>query len=175
MGLDIRVYQGIKPLPDHPFTDDCRELEHVRPYSEFEHSMVGIPYEVEDGRTARATSCYEPTGESFGFRAGSYSGYSLWREALSQAALGVVANDVWENIEEYSGKPFFELIHFSDCEGMIGAVCARKLAFDFETFDPEKLRLNPGGFTDDQYIEVYRDFQRAFRLAGDGGGVVVFT
>lgn len=101
-----------------------------------------------------------------GFRAGSYSGYNRWREALSRLGLGVDPEQVWGSPEFYAGKPFFEVVCFSDCEGAIGAEVSAKLAADFAAYE-ERAATE----LDEYDLRVYRDFRRAFEAAADAGAV----
>ena len=57
---------------------------------------------------------YDGVSAEVGFRAGSYSGYNEWRAILCRMAHGVDPAELWDNPEKYKGKPFFELINFSD-------------------------------------------------------------
>ena len=76
---------------------------------------------------------YEPTLETEGhhFRAGSYGGYNQFRAHLCAAIHGVECEEFWTN-EDYEGTPFYELIDFSDCEGVIGVEESKKLHYEFK-------------------------------------------
>src|SRR6185503_149712 len=88
-----------------------------------------------DRLDGRVQGYYLTEDEDFHFRAGSYSGYNHWRTKLCRFAFGLEPQDIWTNPERYAGKPFFELIHFSDAEGAIGPETAAKLARDFQDWD----------------------------------------
>lgn len=94
--------------------------------------------------------------ESFGFRAGSYGGYSLWREQLAALA----------GYPAVTAGPFYELINFSDCEGVIGAAVSAKLAKDFAAFQ-EKADAHE----DEWFRDRYAKWRQAFEMAADGGCV----
>ena len=82
MGLDIVSYEKVELVPHHARdADECYEAGHVYAfvYDGFERSLRGLEGE----------RCYQPSGEQMHFRAGSYSGYNAFREALSLAALGL--------------------------------------------------------------------------------------
>lgn len=109
------------------------------------------------------------------FHAGSYGGYNAWREQLAKLA-GYPKQDVdpahryrehsaaaWLGLAE--GLPFVELVNFSDCEGVIGAGVAAKLARDFADFDERAAGVG------DYFYEKYREWRQAFELAADGGCV----
>lgn len=112
---------------------------------------------------------YRINGNEMDFRAGSYSGYNDWRDWLAQTMLGVSAKTVWQNEGAYQGKPFYELIHFSDAEGIIGSVVAVKLAADFEKHLvlAERHGQHEGGW----YLKKYQEWHKAFVLAADCGMV----
>lgn len=157
MGLDITVYRGLR------------------------QAKQGV-------QLSRNMDCFAPRGEgldldavyeyadTFGFRAGSYSGYNDWREQLAKLAGYPAAPH-----KDYDGKivqrhaqgawdalagPFWELINFADNEGTIGPVLAKKLARDFAMFE------NDADATGDAwFIARYADWKRAFEMASDGGAV----
>jgi len=117
-----------------------------------------------------------PVTEAHGFRAGSYSGYNMWRTHLCQIALDVPPDDVWEDPEAYDGMPFVELINFSDCEGCIGPKTSAKLAADFRQYGGRLREIAPKQITSDEdrgyFFESYDDWQRAFELASRDGFVI---
>jgi hypothetical protein len=122
----------------------------------------------------------------FSFRAGSYGGYNVWRDALAELA-GYPAT---EYETSYKGRqkscaaacwdveggnlkgPFSELINFSDAEGTIGPVVAAKLAKDFEVFLPIAQEKWEGNADFHHYYQRYLDWKHAFELAADNGAVV---
>jgi hypothetical protein len=114
-------------------------------------------------------------GQSMGFRAGSYSGYSDWREALAKLA-GYPETETesasfgaryLSSAACWNGAtgPFSELIDFSDCEGTLGPVVSKKLLEDFVTFDLAARTI--GG----RFYERYAEWKQAFELAADDGMV----
>ena len=114
-------------------------------------------------------------GKSFSFSAGSYSSYNNWRNELAKLAgwpegeykqygrgWKSYAASVW-NAKE---GPFWELIYFSDCEGVIGFNVAAKLAKDFETFE-DKAKNHPN----ERFRTIYENMHMAFALAANSGVV----
>ena len=191
MGLDITAYSKVAGNylgPAEQFSDDQREElaeddNVVRVYTDtgFEERLDGH---------AQGYYRMNPSGESFGFRAGSYSGYNWWRRHLSRMAFDMEAEDIWEIMaeepEELTGHPFVELINFSDCEGCIGPRTSRKLAEDFRKFaeqakayvEAQQSPNNPNRGVEDAdeaanewWLEAYGEWQRAFELAADDGFV----
>ena len=170
MGLDITAYQHVELLEgDHTATDACWDLEGDDPkYHEHLHLAHGFEESQKGLRPL-----VRPYGETFGFRAGSYSGYNEWRRTLCQAILGVSDQELWDHASKYQGRPFYELINFSDCEGAIGFVAARKLYGDFVEHEEEFAAYVSKLGDDEWFIEKYQDWKRAFDLTKEDG-VVTF-
>lgn len=160
MGLDIVACSRIK------FIREVRDDEELT----FDDDSIWLGgddfVERQDGLRH---GLYDVEGDEFHFRAGSYSGYNNWRSELSLAALEVAPEVVWRDFENFRGKPFAELICFSDCEGFIGPKTSAKLLEDFKKLDVRKL----GGPWDEYMCDRFEDWQLAFKLAADNG-VVVF-
>lgn len=155
MGLDITALQDAKR--ERVLNEDDgydRGLTHAYVNADFAERADGL----EDG--------FYSSEDDFGFRAGSYSGYGYWREWLSQTFLGVLPRSVWDDPEAFAGRPFFELIHFSDCEGIIGPNVAAKLAKDFEDGRTQVVAAA------ESMVAVYNDFARAFKMAAQNGLVI---
>lgn len=172
IGLDITVYSKVNPTTHRtPLKEDgtpvtwCQRDNH--------HQIWSVPgFAVQLG-SLEAGRCYTYSDEFFGFRAGSYSGYNEWRDDLAHTMHNVSAREIWDNLDHFKGKPFIELINFSDCEGYIGPEVAAKLYGDFAAYRPtyEKAHDRVGDHV--WLMQKYDDWQRAFEMAG-GGGMVVF-
>lgn len=173
MGLDISAYKGIEKV-DCVFDEDGDPIDpSTRQYVDYDARVYvnpdfpGREEGVEDKGVYRAK-------ESMGFRAGGYSGYNAWREQLAQLA-GYPAAEYtqWGRTQmRYDAGawaatrgPFWELINFSDCEGVIGPVVSAKLAKDFQEFD-ERARAIGGSFYD-----KYQEWREAFEMAAENGMV----
>jgi hypothetical protein len=154
MGLDIVAYEGLKKV-------EAEENIQVS------HDQFGYSSDLEKG-------WYDCDG-SFHFRAGSYSSYNSWRRALCEAIHGVNDAEFWKDEENYIGKPFYELINFSDCEGQIGPKVAEKLYQDFTNPENEEKFLyycNQNLETEmlrEFYLENWEDFKKAFQMARHNG------
>lgn len=168
MGLDISAYSNLEYIE----TIDIEEWE-----DRYWMRQDDMPFETVmayhwiDEYADRATpivenGVYKINGETHAFRAGSYIGYNIWREQLSFMATGLNPRTIWDNEDRYRGVPFFELINFSDSEGIIGPTVAAKLAVDFAAYQ-EKADRHP----DDYFRKKYADWRKAFELAADGGMV----
>ena len=160
MGLDISYYEKFFPADDA--TIEARENGEVQlwyvPSAEFD-TLDGIAHEYVRG--------YGNIGH---FRAGSYSGYNAWRQWLTSIVHGVEPRDVWSNPDNYKGKPFYELIHFSDCEGCIGPKTSAKLAQDFADYQSTIDAMPDDGTW---FKSAYREWRHAFETAS-GSGFVEF-
>jgi len=119
-----------------------------------------------------------------GFCAGGYSVYNNWREHLSIMAGYGSPDNVWEDFNSNlrymklkkieTGvscmKPFYELINFSDCEGIIATTICKKLYNDFADFNG-KAELYSIDIKSGYFYEKYMEWTEAFRVASDGGVV----
>lgn len=150
MGLDVFSYSGLELVDaDRDASDDGGKVK----------------FYIEDFFAERANDIvhegvyrYETT---YHFRAGSYKGYNRWRNQLAIMA-GFASDD--DAFQAYGG-PFWELIHFSDCQGVIGTEVAKKLANDFAQYEEQAKVI------DDYFYDRYADFKRAFELAANNGAV----
>lgn len=120
---------------------------------------------------------YEPTLETVGhhFRAGSYGGYNQFRGHLCAAIHGVECEEFWTN-EDYEGTPFYELIDFSDCEGVIGAEESKKLLAEFKLHKGIFRRYLENNIDDsedrDYFMEKYDDWTKAFSISAQKGALI---
>ena len=142
MGLDISVYRNAKKVTDPEKVKAVMEHEEGPREGAYEHNYE-FPY-INPHFKSRAEGLEEVPYEAEGsgsFRAGSYSGYGLWRKEL---ALLVGITDIeafWKRCDELesSGRtpdaPFWQLLHFSDCEGAIGPDVCKPLAKDFADWE----------------------------------------
>jgi hypothetical protein len=176
MGLDISYYKNIRKLdcvfdadgePIDPKTRVPIECDHFSAYVN-----IHFPQQAE-GLEDKAVYLYD---ERFGFRAGSYYGYNQWRETLARIAGYSAklserhgATSLRHDAGAWKAKsgPFHELIHFSDCEGSIGAKVSAKLAADFAAFQPAV----DASATDDYFKERYGMWRTAFETAAQNGAV----
>jgi hypothetical protein len=168
MGLDIVAYSNVEKI-DNPVENEYGYIEDaVKAYvlGDFDRSLRGL----EDGAWYRSTD----ESDEVSFRAGSYSGYNLWRDSLAQIALGIPANNIWADPDKYKDEPFFELINFADNEGTIGPIAARDLAMDFVTSRDDIERKAKEHFTTDEgdvdwFMQKYDDWTEACEIASHDG------
>lgn len=176
MGLDITCYsqiteldcvydvdgEPIDPQTRHPIDDDTYFTVYINP------DFPGRADELKDKHPYSYA-------RSFGFRAGSYSGYNEWREELAKMAgypkVATVTHRgavmLYGEGASLAGKgPFFELIHFSDCEGTIGAAVASKLSQDFADFQSAA-----DAIPDEWFRSRYADWRKGLEMAANNGAV----
>lgn len=178
MGLDISVYKVEGYLgTDIERTDDMFCVYGATGFEDRADDMEG---------------CYKNGEYMFSFRAGSYGGYNWWRDVLSDSSEVILNNDRYREslFEKTDAEAFMELIWFSDCEGFIGTETSKKLYNDFESLYKPLTRellihqhtkgqhptmtfiVDPEQTTD--FLSVYKDFMKAFKLASEVGGIVLF-
>lgn len=166
MGLDISYYRRVSLAPDAKVdSDGCPEDwdNHTRVY--LNDAFPGRADDITD------RAIYK-TEDGDGFRAGSYGSYNDWREWLAKLAgyAAVPTSDARHQHSDGAGVagagPFYELIHFSDCEGVIGAQVSAKLAKDFADFQ-ERADASDSGW----FAAKYAEWRKAFETAADGGFV----
>lgn len=175
MGLDVSAYRNavlVEVLPrvedwEEKYYDLSQPLE-WRPDTDYIHNIRGF----ESRRGNLVTGGVYRHTERFDFRAGSYSGYNWWRDQLSRCMLGVSAKEAWSYSDNptWQEKSFFSLIHFSDCEGVIGTEICKRLAKDFADNQAAADAYNA---EDDSewWHEQYSKWRKAFELAADNGYV----
>lgn len=133
MGLDITVYRNLTPAPDAEVDEEGNPVEwdsHLL----ITQSLIDMQEKAFPGRLQLSAGIYHAE-ETDAFRAGSYGGYSQWRNWLATVAGFADAQAFWGTATP--GTPFYELINFSDCEGLLGAQACGRLAVDFAAIQPE--------------------------------------
>lgn len=167
MGLDITVYSGTQAVRAFDAKFGMEEYE-----SEYHGNGKGKYCAIYGKNNPSFTQndglvpgVYSYT-ETFGFRAGSYSGYNQWRNTLAFLSGHGSAEHAWELCKDGlpADKPFIELINFSDCEGTIGPKTATKLLADFEKYDKAAQTVE-----DPWFYSLYEEWRKAFQMASDNG------
>lgn len=179
MGLDIIYLSGLTPytgaLDKHGDPEDESTI-HLYENPDFPGRAEGVP----DGHYK-----YESREH---FRAGGYGWYNAWRNDLAKMAgypeasgeipgvFGGTRTHTGHDVGAWhsGGGPFFELIHFSDCEGTIGPAVSKKLADDFAKYQEAADSFigthddgKPGGY----FAKTYAEFRKAFEVASNNGAV----
>jgi hypothetical protein len=174
MGLDISAYSKITKIDavfdasGEPIDPATREPVEYDMQAYINGEFPGRADDIEDQAVYKAV-------DSFGFRAGGYGGFNAWRNELAKMAgypLGQYEQygEMWDSycVACWNGAkgPFSELIHFSDCEGIIGSAVAAKLAKDFADYHAEAEKVEMPFF-----INKYVEWRKAFEMAANGGAV----
>ena len=155
MGLDVSAFSKVD------WTQKYGEEMDGKPNMVYVYVHPMLPERASD---IPGTGWYRHNGRETSGRVSSYTGYNIWRSRLAEL-VGVQDRDVWRNPDKYSSIPFFELIHFSDCEGTIGPAVSAKLAKDFADWETSAERLG------ELWMNTYRKFKQWVELAADGGCV----
>lgn len=174
MGLDIGAMSNLR-LREDLFRNEDWEV--INQHDEIQTGNFYVASVIEDFKDAADGI---ETGQIFEYdeylhvRAGSYGGYSRWRQMLCNMALGVEPEVVWEYPENFKQSPFFDMINFSDCEGVIGTETCKSLYQDFLHNLPGAVayatRL-PENFQGEYWLDKYREWMEAFELASKDGCV----
>ncbi|HCK83144.1 MAG TPA: hypothetical protein DHW63_01055 [Hyphomonadaceae bacterium] len=176
MGLDVSAWARLVRIEGEPDDEMIGEGEVVRVHasSEFPGRTIGL----KDGWYRGETLQF---GDFWSFRAGSYSGYNTWRDQLAKLA-GYAAHPNAQELYgtthahaatawEATGGPFWELLHFSDCSGVIGPQVSAKLARDFAALDERAKAAADAEPGNGWFYRAYCDWRRAFDWAAQDGCV----
>jgi hypothetical protein len=173
MGLDILAISNLR-LVDPEVKAALDRLPEVSLYLHddpaltiTERSKKEPNYRCDD----MANGDYYRTKESeeYDFRAGSYSSYGQFRRELSETFLNSPPEKVWSNPKSYEGQPFYELVDFSDCEGVIGPEVCAKLHKDFVDGRKKFVEEVHSNWS----VERYDSWTKALELAKEDG-VIIF-
>lgn len=182
MGLDITAYSHLELAGKMCDAEDdfCSE-NHVNAfsYASFPKSYAGLAGADEEFTMGRSSFiggyCYKPTDktEMRDFCAGSYGGYSVYRNELSDLAFGMKNdltsfgdNSYWNRLTALGEGPFWEQINFADNEGSIGPVAAEKLYHDYVN-NRDKFLAHVDN--DERFVYLYDEWTQAYDLARHDG------
>lgn len=130
-------------------------------------SRADFPARIE-GANLKPDGVYR-YAERYSFEAGAYSTYNRWRSWLSMSFIGATPREIWTSpTDAYRTQPFYELVNFSDCEGLIAGPTATKLFEDFTKY-AEMVRTMPA--SKEWFYERYTDFWSALAFAANDGVV----
>lgn len=175
MGLDISACSKVTVFPPSEtevMEEMGVELMDAWVNSDFPNHMHDYLGDVEENRIKYSV---DSESDGYNFRAGSYSGYNRFRTLLCQAINGITAEELWQRGDMASHLPFYMLINFSDCEGVIGGSVAEELHRDFVQNREEFVAyLNQKAGTDENiepenWISLYDEWTKAFAIAADEG------
>lgn len=161
MGLKIIAFEKAKLISEN-FKAKAEEIDFD---GEVFRAKVNPDFEAHDHL---ATGIYSAGGEGIEFMAGSYGTYNGLRRQLSLMAHDKEPQEIWNDRERYKGRDFYELIDFSDCEGVIGPTTAGKLYYDFRSYR-EAYHMQNNEWDN----EVYDNWMKAMELASNDG-IIIF-
>lgn len=185
MGLDISAVSELRkielPKGMKQYSDEYYEWER-----EEDISVWTIPenQHFDEQLSGLDPGPYVSDGDVFSFRAGSYSWYNTWRDILARTfGYESGAQEVWN--EASYGDKGYELINFSDADGVIGPIASEKLYNDFVKYEKEVMKnldsfyfkmvdFEINGETYDWFKVKYNDWKEAFRIASDNGAVFFY-
>ena len=121
-------------------------------------------------------SLWEPV--KGGFRAGSYGGFMNWRRKLADS-VGIDLDSMQgfkENGTVWSGyEPFYELLHHSDCDGVLWWDECEELLKDFEPHRDKFVEyLSDNGIIESYYLEKYDAWFQIIKACIDVEGMLRF-
>lgn len=157
MGLDVTAYRMIAPAPEAELDEGGYPVEWDS-YIRITPELIQLTEQNFPGRTQGLAPGVFGFVEAMDLRAGSYGGYSLWRDWLAKLVGFQSATDYWKRAD--STSPFWELINFSDCEGYLGPVACAALVEDFARFTPD------GNVYENA---KYQEWAQAVAIGADGG------
>lgn len=169
MGLDISAHSKIKKVEQELTEDELFDGDYIMIYNH--PDFADRASTLEDG------SVYEGTSEYYSFRAGSYSGYGDWREKLAklagyplteQESMSLHSRSFSESAWTATSGPFWELIYFSDCEGILDSKTCLKLLEDFKEYERYAL------LEDLSFYNKYQEWMEALEIGANDGLVRFF-
>jgi len=183
MGLDVTVHLHAQPCT--PAERAILDMSEDRWQAADDLGLTLVFHGSFEARSADLTEPAYRVGESRSVYSWSYSGYPRWRDQLAVLAgielspdpggwRGLSLHAFWSECEfvEATGKtpeyPFWQLIHFSDCDGNLGPAACASLAKDFDDHAEKAADL------DDRFRCGYDAFREAFGLAAATCGWVEF-
>lgn len=163
MGLNITAYQGL-----------CFALDADQNGGEGFFSIY-----INPRFKLRALDLPDPcvcskAQDIFKFRPGSYLIYGHWRSRLAEFARESSQARIKAappSGSDRSRDPFSELIYFPDCDGAMGPEASAKLFNDFTALREQAGAYGERIARDNNFIELYDQFTRAFSMAAQGGAV----
>ncbi len=178
MGLDITAISGVVTKNTDPIAYDFHSLLDAETntfYVNPDFPEHGAEFEVSNGEVEYIKS---DEAEEFNFRVGSYSTYNKIRNLICLAIHGVKVENAWDNPGKYSTMALWDLLNFSDCEGVIDSVTSESILTDLKENREKfvnyiKQDTDIGDMDTEHYIDSYNSFIKCFELGADSG-VVIF-
>jgi len=109
---------------------------------------------------------------------GSYSSYNIFRNLLSKAVLKVNAETAWNKPSKYCNKPLWDIINFSDCDGVIDCSTSKTLYNNlkesrsiFKTYISKTDSI--GEMDEEHNMQLYDELIKCFKLGAEDG-IIIF-
>jgi hypothetical protein len=168
-GLDVTAFEKLTIVPSPQFN------KNGEPSGKNQIELSPVEFvERFDGLEAGKVYHYQ---SYFSFRAGSYSGYNYWRNELAKLAgykptrckscSGKTELRYDTTVWKMHRGPFWELIDFSDAEGVIGPVVCKRVYKDFIRYQAAA-KKHP----DEYFRSSYEDWKKAFAMCANDGAIV---
>lgn len=160
MGLALWAYANIQPA-DGSFKFDGACEVHDAQTNQIRNDLIG--FYAHPSYPAWADGIQPLQAYRFShfenFHIGTYSYYTSFRNWLSELA---------ENgLFDQPGDPFYEVLVFSGCEGVINSAISAKLLVDFVRFYAKAKAFPEAKY----HILAYESMMRAFQIASVNGAV----
>lgn len=173
MGLDVTAYSELEFYFEANSYDEAEAQ-----LSDIDNFFVVTHW---DYMTERMTPIKNPEGEKVhvykykdagGEISHSYGGYNVFRAWLSTNFIGVPPETVWKSELYYKDYPFAELVHFSDCEGVIGWIAAERISQAFkDNYERAKEICSYEGVEGKYTLRNYERWMKASELASKQGAL----
>jgi hypothetical protein len=150
MGLDVKIYKGVKPAT--------------------EKNYKFVPHVLEESWKDRIKNLTEPyyTGTDLGnFISYPCSTHNEFRDSLCAIVTG--ERYVWRGRDLSKQTPFYEFFEFADNDGCIDWETAAKLHHDFILYESKaRENLNIAQF------DYYKTWVKIFKVASKENSVIIY-
>lgn len=171
MGLDITAISHITPTlgeEDVLLGSIGLDTEKFYVHPHFASKVSEFKDYVEDDCV---TFMQSDESKTHSFSAGSYSTHNQFKNEICKMILGISLEEFLTDIPKYKGKPFFEFLDMSDCNGSIGPNAAKECLTDFVNHKDKFCIEREDG--DKWMNDAYNEWIGIFTLAAQDG-IVMF-
>ena len=178
MGLDITAISGIVTKELDPIAYDFHALLDADTDSfsiNRDFPSHSADFNVASGRVEYVRS---DESKELEFRVGSYSTYNKLRNLMCLSIHNIKIETAWDSPNIYGNKALWDLLNFSDCDGVIDSTTSARILKDLkdniDNFSNYITNDNDIGEMDtEHYIDSYNMFIDCFELGADSG-IVIF-
>lgn len=168
MGLDIRAYSNLLKLGPLPEDDEAMEKIYEQAYDLNQVVLYENPHFPGRAEGLDSKHLYQAMSEPFDFRAGSYTGYGLYRDRLAEF-VHIDPVELRADPFRFEIYRFWDQLWFSDCEGFIGPVVSKRL---FQSYCAKEHEFTEAFKDDEWMLNCYKNWKTAFGIASINGAVV---